>query len=158
VVNPILEDQMAFRDEQKTARLGDGVGFGNLVVQVFTPDVKDGGTDSNVYLYLGGEKFELDTPANDFERGKTDTFVLDVKGTIGALRRSRIILECDGGGWYPGTVTISIRPNRRRSLAETYRTFALYRWLDGGEASVVLQTGLESWDRALVEAPEQDGE
>lgn len=46
------------------------------VVTVFTPDIENGGTDSDVLLEIGGHSFELDNDANNFERSKTDTFRL----------------------------------------------------------------------------------
>ena len=49
---------------------------------VFTAEDDGGGTDSYVYLGLGGREFALDTSADDFQRGAAQTFVLGDGGNV----------------------------------------------------------------------------
>lgn len=49
---------------------------------VFTAENDGGGTDSYVYLGLGGREFALDTTADDFQKGATQTFVLGEDGNV----------------------------------------------------------------------------
>lgn len=49
---------------------------------VFTAEDSGGGTDSYVYLGLGGREFALDTTADDFEQGAVQTFVLGEDGNV----------------------------------------------------------------------------
>lgn len=76
---------------------------GVLTVKVTTGNVKDAGTDDDVYLDIGTAQWSLDNPGvNDFERGSKDVFMVargvrkeDIKQI--ALRKSP-----DGlfGGWF----------------------------------------------------------
>ena len=66
--------------------------------------MKYAGTDANVSIILFGEHgeagpFPLDTPSNNFERGKEDRFTVTAPG-LGALKRIRI--GHDNSGLMPG--------------------------------------------------------
>ncbi|KAH3887125.1 hypothetical protein DPMN_011141 [Dreissena polymorpha] len=75
-------------------------------ISVFTGDKAGAGTDSNVYIILFGENGDswekyLDNKKNNFERNKTDTFV--VKSLcLGRLDRIRIGHDNSGFGprWF----------------------------------------------------------
>jgi hypothetical protein len=49
---------------------------------VLTASETEGGTDSYVYLGLGGREFALDSTADDFQKGATQTFVLGADGNV----------------------------------------------------------------------------
>ncbi len=105
-----------------------------LVVTVFTPDREDGGTDSDVFLEIGGQRFELDNDANNFERGKTDTFRLDANFTLREIRHARILLDCPGGGWWCGWIAIDL-VLEGDAVAKKYKRFDVNGWLDSDEGS-----------------------
>ena len=47
-----------------------------VAVHILTGDRQRAGTDERVWLGLGGQEFELDSLANDFERGSDRTYLL----------------------------------------------------------------------------------
>ncbi|SNT48803.1 PLAT/LH2 domain-containing protein [Asanoa hainanensis] len=75
-----------------------------LEVRITTGDVSWAGTDDDITLTLGGRSWDLDNPGrDDFERGNTDTFVLDPGPglRLGDLTAVRVDKSPDGsnGGW-----------------------------------------------------------
>jgi hypothetical protein len=124
--------------EQQTGEYPKEQRFKSLVVSVYTPDEEDGGTDSDVKLEIGGQTFDLDNDENNFERGNTDTFVLDMSSTMGELRETTIRLKCPGGGWYCGWVAISV-VMEGETLARRYKQFDVTGWLHAPNTSRQLQ-------------------
>ena len=50
-----------------------------IVIEITTCDVRKSDTDNLVELYVGGHTWDLDIAKHDeFEKGKTDVFELDV--------------------------------------------------------------------------------
>ena len=50
-----------------------------IVIEITTCEERKSATDNPVELYVGGHKWQLDIPKHDeFEKGKTDVFELDV--------------------------------------------------------------------------------
>lgn len=85
-------------------------------IRVVTGQLEGAGTDATVYIILFGEygnsgQFELDNPSNNFERGKTDTFVSppvsrpDMKD-LGDLQKVRV--SHDSGGKAPSGILIPL--------------------------------------------------
>ncbi|KXZ51726.1 hypothetical protein GPECTOR_11g173 [Gonium pectorale] len=71
-------------------------------VQVVTSDIKGAGTESKIYLEMRGSQgklgpIHLDNPAA-FERGASDTFILDGPD-LGQMLC--LVVTCDGGGMRP---------------------------------------------------------
>ncbi|XP_052229243.1 lipoxygenase homology domain-containing protein 1-like isoform X2 [Dreissena polymorpha] len=98
-------------------------------ISVFTGDKAGAGTDSNVYIILFGENGDsgekyLDNKKNNFERNKTDTFVVE-SPCLGRLDRIRIGHDNSGfgPGWFLEKVIIDDCDN-----SITY-TFPCNRWL-----------------------------
>ena len=69
----------------------------SIEVHIVTGDRQWAGTDERVFLNLGGQDFELDSMANDFERGSDRTYVLGEGANVSHARqndpRDRITLE-----------------------------------------------------------------
>ena len=69
----------------------------SIEVHIVTGDRQWAGTDERVFLTIGGQDFELDSMANDFERGSDRTYVLGEGATVSHARqndpRDRITLE-----------------------------------------------------------------
>ncbi len=68
----------------------------SVEVHIVTGSRQRGGTDERVFLGLGGHEFELDSMANDFERGTDRTYVLGHGANIshaGANDPRRLTLE-----------------------------------------------------------------
>ena len=89
-----------------------------LLVEVKTADKLFAGTDNSIYLSFGGEQFKLDDPdRDDFERGNTDTFTIDLSGRemdfslLRQLRELTILKPKNdfwGGGWDLAGLTIRV--------------------------------------------------
>ena len=65
----------------------------SLIIKVKTKSSPGSATDDQVYLGIGTREWMLDNPdKNDFEKGKTDTFVLqDLTGLqVEDIRRIRL--------------------------------------------------------------------
>ena len=124
-----------------------------IAITVTTPyDVPYAGTDANVRLIIGGQRFEMDQPGyDDFERGETDTYYFKTNMTLGSLRKAYIELSHDNSGknpgWYVSNVILQIFfPNQ--SVAVTYKTWGTIGWLAKDSApyyttAVELQNGEE---------------
>jgi hypothetical protein len=82
---------------------GDRDLVSSLRVEISTGDVMWAGTDDDVTLTLSARDWNLDTPADDFERGHTDRFDLDpsLGLRVSDLHAIRIAKSPDGfaGGW-----------------------------------------------------------
>ena len=76
----------------------------SYTICVRTSEIENSGTDSNVFLSMYGEKDIIESiplknsteGGNEFERGKTDTFVVKSKVSVGALRK--VVVRADGSG------------------------------------------------------------
>lgn len=75
----------------------------SLKIKVTTADVSWAGTDDDVTLKLAGYSWNLDNSGDDFERGDTNTFVLDPRTGLykSAIHTITIQKSSDGafGGW-----------------------------------------------------------
>ena len=103
-----------------------------LVVQITTADVSFAGTDDDVTLFLGGRSWNLDKPwHNDFERGNTDTFVLDPgTGLYQSMIHSvHIHKSPDGvaGGWKLKGVKILVNG------ATIFNNQSINKWLEDND-------------------------
>ena len=85
-----------------------------------TADVSGAGTDADVYVILKGtagetEKIDLDSDGDNFEQGKTDTFLRGTNRFIGELWGVELGHDDSGGGsgWKPES--IAIYPGEGRS-------------------------------------------
>ena len=58
----------------------------NVTVHIITGNRERAGTDERVWLGLGGQEFELDSVANDFERGSDRTYILGHDANIRQAR------------------------------------------------------------------------
>ena len=73
-------------------------------ITVNTADERGAGSDANVYITVYGEngdtgKRQLDTSADNFQRGKSDIFVIEAP-FLGEIRR--VVIGHDNSGWGPG--------------------------------------------------------
>lgn len=98
-------------------------------VSVYTGDKRGAGTDANVYIILFGENGDsgekiLDDSRNNFERGKSDEFIIECP-CLGRLDRIRIGHDNSGfgPGWYLDKVIVDDLDN-----SITYQ-FPCQRWL-----------------------------
>ncbi|KAL6113992.1 loxhd1 [Pungitius sinensis] len=102
---------------------------------VITGDVKDGGTDSNVFITIygvngdSGKRHLRESFRNLFERGRTDRFVLEMLD-LGELLRVRV--EHDGSslhcGWFLECVEVTNTANSVTTI------FQCGKWLDRRKA------------------------
>ncbi|MBI3175133.1 MAG: hypothetical protein HYZ25_15510 [Chloroflexi bacterium] len=111
-------------------------------IVVVTGSVEDAGTDANVYITLygtsgtSGERF-LDNSADNFERGHTDVFSLEM-GDIGEITQVRIRHDNSHKkpGWFLDRIII-----HKEDTDEEW-TFPCGRWLavdeDDGQTDRVL--------------------
>ncbi|MEU7022212.1 PLAT/LH2 domain-containing protein [Streptomyces sp. NPDC046203] len=102
----------------------------SYAVAIYTGDVKDAGTNSNVYLTIYGSlgdsgRHLLDSSDNDFERDTTSNFTLNL-AELGTL--SKIFIESDGSGsasgWYLGNVKITDNSTKH------WWSFGYNNWLE----------------------------
>ncbi|XP_064633987.1 lipoxygenase homology domain-containing protein 1-like isoform X3 [Lineus longissimus] len=123
-------------------------------VNVTTGDVWGAGTDSNVYIYLFGDKDDTGkvllksslTHKNKFERNQTDEFVVEAVD-IGELQKIRVGHDGAGGGaaWYLDKVEIDCPSLGRRWL------FPCGRWMGKGEDDGLLERELLPQEMATEE-------
>ena len=99
-----------------------------IVVQ--TGDVKDAGTDADVYITLFGENGNsgermLDSPGNDFERGSVGTYSISLQRDLGNIKSVRIRHNNKGTkpGWFLDYITV-----QNESSDKVWR-FPCNRWL-----------------------------
>lgn len=98
-------------------------------IDVRTDEVNGGGTDADVFITLfgtsrTGERRELETPHNDFERGHLDTFYITMED-VGSLYRIDLWHDNDGSHsqWCPAYVVV-----RNMATGQSWY-FGIYRWL-----------------------------
>lgn len=134
-------------------------------IRVVTGQLKDAGTDAGVHIILFGEygnsgQFELDNPSNNFEQGKTDTFVSpplsrpDMKD-IGNLQKVRVSHDSSGkySGWYLESVTVQNQITGQSWL------FPCRRWLDsvqGTSVELFPETQLTTYEITVVTGDVKD--
>ena len=104
----------------------------SLVVKIKTSRAAYSDSDDDVYFGIGPREWLLDNPSrNDFEQGRTDTFVLDDLGglEVGDVRRVRL-RKTGTNGWRPQWIKVYVNDPtaRRRPLYEGTINFLL----DGG--------------------------
>ncbi len=106
------------------------------------------GTDADVFIVLRGEekdtgRLRLDNPpGNDFERGRTDSFLVGTAAGIGDLKKVTIGFEAEAGvfpGWYLEEVVVESmggQPPKR---------FKCGRWLarNKGDGKTVVELSAE---------------
>lgn len=102
-------------------------------IAVKTGDVRGAGTDANVYVQLTGEsgaseEKQLESSGNNFERGKTDQFTIEVL-ELGELNKLKV--RHDGSGFGSGWFLDNIVVTNLKSGKEW--VFNCGRWLDKGE-------------------------
>jgi hypothetical protein len=51
-------------------------------VRIITGNINNAGTNGTVFIAIGGREFQLDSAENDFEKGKTFTYVLGAGSTV----------------------------------------------------------------------------
>ncbi|AYB37652.1 PLAT/LH2 domain-containing protein [Brevibacillus laterosporus] len=89
-------------------------------VTVQTGDVKDAGTDSNIYVTLKGKNGMskptlFDIPNyNDFERGAKDKYYITVNKDLGEILAITAYSDGTGNkpGWYPTSFTVEYNDKR----------------------------------------------
>ncbi|KAK7479806.1 hypothetical protein BaRGS_00028986, partial [Batillaria attramentaria] len=130
-------------------------------VHVKTGDVRNAGTDANVFLKIFGSKGDTDSlklhsseqGSNKFEKGRTDLFKLETTD-IGKIKKIKIGHDNSkpSAGWFLDEVRIDI-PSR----GEQYR-FACHRWLadDEGDRQTEIEIEPSSReDREKIGVPSQ---
>ncbi|XP_076450682.1 LOW QUALITY PROTEIN: lipoxygenase homology domain-containing protein 1-like [Babylonia areolata] len=115
-------------------------------VYVKTGDVRNAGTDANVFLKMFGGKGDTDslklrsaeTSSNKFERGRTDLFKLDTTD-IGKIKKIKIGHDGTkpGSGWFLDEVRIDIPSQGQNYL------FACHRWLAEDEGDRLTEIEIE---------------
>jgi hypothetical protein len=172
------EDLMAPKtslvDERDTKNLADNLKVEEFLLSIFTPDIANAGTDARVLFDIGEHKFFLSpkrygansvisvslfgvlcivgmsvNPLKDeFERGETDTFTLQIPGgktmLLGDLRKAKLRLYHDGAGtasdWYVGKTELMARVEGEN----VYRTYKVWPPLDWLDSSVSREATLQA--------------
>jgi hypothetical protein len=90
-----------------------------IIVEIKTKDALFAGTDDSIYLNFAGIERKLDTPNHDdFERGETDTYELDVSAAaldftivrqIGEITIRKPSNSFFGGGWDFEGITLRVQ-------------------------------------------------
>ncbi|XP_043570379.1 lipoxygenase homology domain-containing protein 1-like [Chiloscyllium plagiosum] len=100
---------------------------------IWTSDIKNAGTDANVFLQLYGNKGKsdamcLDNNSDNFETGQTDKFMIELPD-LGTIYKLRIWHEKRHpfAGWHLNKVTLM------KSLTKEKYNFKCGRWLDINE-------------------------
>ncbi|XP_059845764.1 lipoxygenase homology domain-containing protein 1 [Hypanus sabinus] len=100
---------------------------------IWTSDIKNAGTDANVFLQLYGDKGKsdemcLDNNSDNFETGQTDKFMIELPD-LGTFYKLRIWHEKRHpfAGWHLNKVTLM------KSLTKEKYNFRCSRWLDINE-------------------------
>jgi hypothetical protein len=92
-----------FTYERLTQQKPDTEKIAGIAITVTTGSIPSAGTDANVRLLIGANRFDMDTAGyNDFEKGDTDTYYFKTDMTLGQLRKSYIELSHDNSGNKPG--------------------------------------------------------
>ena len=128
-------------------------------LSVRTGDVRNAGTNADVYITLHGtngssREYLLDDKGNDFRKGKTDTFIVRELADLGELTSVRI--RHDGSGLFPGWYLEDIRISLRDTQRSWY--FPCGNWLDekqeDGQNERVLEAVPESEEKKAGGAEE----
>lgn len=128
-------------------------------LSVRTGDVRNAGTNADVYITLHGtngssREYLLDDKGNDFRKGKTDTFIVRELADLGELTSVRI--RHDGSGLFPGWYLEDIRISLRDTQRSWY--FPCGNWLDekqeDGQNERVLEAAPESEEKKAGGAEE----
>lgn len=106
----------------------------SIIITITTKDTNFAGTDANVFLNLGslGNYPLLTLGENDFEKGTTKSYLLDVNFPLISLRSEKIELGHDNTGNFPGwnvsDVSIQVKfPGSNR--LELYKEWKEIGWL-----------------------------
>ncbi|MGG1445445.1 PLAT/LH2 domain-containing protein [Brevibacillus laterosporus] len=86
----------------------------NYAVTIKTADVKDAGTNSNIYITLHGSngnspRVNLDKPGyDDFEPGDNDTYYISASKHLGEINSITVYSDGSGNksGWFPTSFTV----------------------------------------------------
>lgn len=111
----------------------------SIQVTVSTKDVSFAGTDAHVYLNCGSiGNFSLNKIGeDDFERGKTRTYELDVNCTLGEFRSKKIELGHDNTGKFPGWCVSNVAIQTKFAGSNNYQLYKQWGeigWLARDEA------------------------
>ncbi|KXZ56858.1 hypothetical protein GPECTOR_1g774 [Gonium pectorale] len=113
-----------------TGAAAAGAGMVSYRVIVHTSDIRGAGTDSDVFITIYGPKGDtgerlLDNASNNFERGKTDTFIL-TGSDVGELERVRVRSSGTGIGaaWHLDKIDVV------SSATNTQYSFPFRDWID----------------------------
>ncbi|WP_329401125.1 PLAT/LH2 domain-containing protein [Streptomyces lydicus] len=130
-VTPRIGSDHTYSGRQNTPSVplnkGIGVAQYQYRVTVYTGDKPDAGTDATVHITIYGTRgavgpIKLDNSENNFERGKTDRFVLGLRD-VGRVKSIKISHDNSGKkpGWYLKKVTIDVNRDHPK--------FPCNRWL-----------------------------
>lgn len=106
----------------------------SIAVSVSTKDTNLAGTDAHVFLNLGSlGKYPLITMGeDDFEKGATKTYMLDVNFSLISLRSAKIEIGHDNTGkmpgWFVSNVKIQVKFAGSNMLA-VYKEWGEIGWL-----------------------------
>uniref|UniRef100_A0A6B2KWS8 PLAT domain-containing protein n=1 Tax=Arcella intermedia TaxID=1963864 RepID=A0A6B2KWS8_9EUKA len=109
---------------------GDASGQSLYQVSVVTGNIRGAGTDANVFIEVFGKKGKsrkqvLDNSENNFEKGKTDVFVLKGGNDLGEL--TKIHIGHDNSGFGPGWFLEKVIVKNMKTNEEAF--FFAGRWL-----------------------------
>jgi hypothetical protein len=146
--NKILMENILTLSEINTHLLSDDTILSSLQVTISTARVKNGGTDANVTLTIGGIEHDINNPnINNFEQGVTTNYLIQTNFTMGQLRKSQITLSHDNSGdkpgWNVGNVVLQTKP-QNTDLFVVYKRWGDIGWLSVDDplgTSVELQVG-----------------
>lgn len=118
-------------------------------IDVYTADVKNAGTDANVFITLHGgwgidlAERELDKPGNDFERDSKSHFTLSGP-LIGGVNSVRIRHNNKGNapGWYLDQISV-------RRIGSLLSFFNCNRWLARDEADCAIDLVLGAFSEPI---------
>ena len=106
----------------------------NIAVTVSTKDTFSAGTNAHAFLRLGslGDYPLVTIGEDDFEKGDTRTYFLDVNFTLASLRSEKIEIGHDNTGampgWFVAGVTIQLKFADSNMLA-VYKQWGEVGWL-----------------------------
>lgn len=107
----------------------------SLIVKTKTKSSAGSATDDNVYFGIGTREWLLDNPnRNDFERGRTDTFVLQERAGLQVEDIRRIRLRKTGtNGWRPESIKVYV--NKPSASGTPFYQGTVNLLLDGGSGA-----------------------
>ena len=105
-----------------------------LIVEVTTGSIANAGTDDEVYFSIGTREWHLNNLSrDDFEPGRTDTFILENLSGLRLTDIKQIGLRKTGtDGWYPSRIRVWINA---APPAAVFFTDTIDMWLDGGSGA-----------------------